>query len=50
MTIRKWSEVLQHWTMWHGCVDKELCWWCGRSSGDIPMICRNMSNDSRVAH
>jgi len=20
--IRKWSEVLRHWMMWHGCSDK----------------------------
>jgi len=46
--IRKWSEVLQRGVIWHGDIDKELCWWCVRSWEDIQMLHQSMRNDSRV--
>jgi len=46
--LRKWSEVLRHWVIWHGCVVKELCWWCVRSQLDIRMVHQVMRNGSMV--
>jgi hypothetical protein len=46
--IRKWSEVLQRRTMWHGCTDRGLCWWCVRLWVEIWMVHRSMRNGSKV--
>jgi len=47
--IRKWTEVLRRRTMWRGCFDKEMRWWCVRSWDEIRMVHRSMRNGSRVA-
>ena len=47
--IRKCAEVLRRRMMWHGCVDKQLDWWCVGSWDEIRMVHRSMENDSRVA-
>jgi len=47
--IRKWSEVLRCQTMWRGCIDKMICWWCVRSWDEIRMVHRSIRNGSRVA-
>jgi hypothetical protein len=46
--IRKWSEVLRRRTMWRGCTDKGLRWWCVRSWVEIRRVHRSMRNGSMV--
>ena len=47
--IRKGSEVLLRWEMWHGCIDKESCWWCVRSWDKIGMVHWGMRDGLGVA-
>ena len=36
-------------TMWRGCIDKEMRWWCVRSWDEIRMVHQSIRNRSRAA-